>query len=162
MVVLLPYELRACAYVGKHRHAYAIERSLDPGLGPTAYAGENADNHIRGAECEYACSIMLNMYWRFHIGDTKQVDVGGLVEVRSGDMPHHRLIVKPEDNDVSPFALVLRLGGKYFFKGWLFAHEAKANYPLDGRYGDPAYYAPQGDLRDLSSLKKWVCDANPA
>jgi hypothetical protein len=158
MVVLTPYEKRMCAWVGKHRWEHARAAGRDPGLGPTATAVD-AYNDIRGAECEYAGSIMLNMYWRPTIGRIDTRDVGGLIEVRSGERINDRMIVKPNAVDEAPYALVLRLGSGYHFKGWLFAKEAKL-LPLLTEHGDPAHFVPQKDLHNFASLRKWARDAD--
>jgi hypothetical protein len=156
-VTLTTWESRICAWTGEQRFLNAQELDRDPGLGPSQTC-ENAEFHIRGAHCEFAASIMLNLYWRPNIGEIKKRDVGGLVEVRSTILETGRLIVKPRDvlksADV-PFVLIVADMERLHFRfgGWMLARDAK-EFPLDGHHGDPAHYVPQAKLWPRSDLKR--------
>jgi hypothetical protein len=149
-VTLTYWESRICTFTGKQRFANANDLDRDPGQGPPH---DNDRMDIRGAHCEFAASIMLNLYWRPTIGETKNRDVGGLVEVRSTVIGNGRLIVKPRDDDDAPFALVVADMAtlRFRFGGWMFGHEAKA-WPLNPRHGDPAHYVEQEKLWPRSDL----------
>lgn len=152
-VVLTPEELRICAWVGKMRQENAEKLHRAPGLGPSHASGGLL--HIRGAECEFACSLMLNLSWRPAIGQIDQRDVGGLIEVRSTVLQNGKLIIKPTDDDAI-FALIVKEGVTRFrFGGWIFSSEAKL-YPLVTGKGDPAHFIKQRDLWSLNDLKRVI------
>ena len=154
VALLTPWESRVCAWVGKQRFANARRLDRDPGEGPP-HTDDERD--IRGAHCEFAASILINRYWRPSIGEIDKPDVGGLVEVRSTILETGRLIVKPNDEDDAPFALVVadmeRL--RFRFAGWMFARDAKA-WPLVIKHGDPGHYVDQSALASRSELLEWL------
>lgn len=158
-VVLNDVELRICAWVGRQRRQCADASGSNPGLGPSRVHELGVENHIRGAECEYACSRILNLYWRPWVASMAEAkrmrDVGGLIEVRSTDLARGRLIVKPDDPDDAPFALIVRKGNRFTLAGWLFAYEAKQFDLLTG-FGDPAHFVPQDKLSPNALLADWV------
>ena len=150
ITTLTQWESRICTFVGRQRYANANKLCRDPGLGPPH---DNDRMDIRGAHCEFAASIMLNLYWRPSIGELNNLDVGGLVEVRSTVYGNGRLIVKPDDDDAAPFALILADMDtlRFRFGGWMFARDAK-EFPLDSKHGDPAHYVPQEKLWNRADL----------
>jgi hypothetical protein len=151
--VLTKWESRICTRVGQERFAFATRMRCDPGLGPSPTSDKF---HIRGAHCEYAASLILNLSWRPAIGELNNCDVGGVVEVRSTDIPHGRLIVKPADQDGAPYVLIVCLPGQpYLLAGWTFGREAKT-FQLNTAHGDPAHFVPQGALRDNNELVAWL------
>jgi len=154
-VTLTEYEMAMCERVGRDRNASARAYRRDPGLGPTSQAG-NVSGDVRGAQCEYACAIGLNLFWRPSVGSIASRDAGDLVQVRSTVLPHGRLIIKPGDDDNDGFVLVLQQGRDHTLLGWLLASDAKALAPLTSDYGDPAHFVSQRDLRDVHELKRWV------
>jgi hypothetical protein len=152
-VVLTDYEMQMCALVGRARDASARALGRNPGLGPTSAPG-NYSGHVRGAQCEYACAIGLNLFWRPQVGEINGIDVGGLVQVRSTDLPHGRLIVKPKDDDDQPFVLVRQNGPVHALLGWRDARTAKTMARLNGDHGDPAHYVEQRLLLDIHALRQ--------
>lgn len=156
MIVLTPAELRMTEWVGRQRHAHAIRCARDPGQGPSAVDPTPA-NHIRGARCEYAGSLILNLYWRPTIGEISRRDIGGLIDARSTVLPHGRLIIKPGDADV-PFILIATALDKnqYDSPGWITAGEAKRRFPLLTQFGDPGHFVDQEVLWPLSELRAWI------
>ncbi len=151
-VILTEYEEKICEWVGRHRFRYACQTKRDAGEGPSR-GNQNADNHIRGAKCEYAASILLNVMWRPNIGVIDQPDIGLNIEVRSTDRPNGRLIVKPAADDKSPYVLIIFDDDKYRCVGWFLARDAK-KYPLRNYpNADPAFYIDQCDLLPLSELR---------
>jgi hypothetical protein len=152
-VELTSYELRICAWVGKKRYEAAVEAHRNAGQGPSRDDHSPA-NHIRGAECEFSASILLNLYWRPTIGFIKSKDVGGLIEVRSTVLSYGRLIVKPDGD--GPFVLVIKENDSTFhWGGWMHAEAAK-KFPLTTDKGDPAHFVPQRYLSDMPSLLGWI------
>jgi hypothetical protein len=150
-VTLTEAESRVCTWVGAQRHAAAVRERRDPGQGPSK-SDLTPANHIRGAASEYAASIILNLSWRLNIGRIREVDVGGLVEVRSTDLERGCLIVKPQDKDY-PFVLMIQNARRRFrFGGWMLAAEAKG-WPLVTGRGDPAHFVPQQALGTVETLK---------
>ena len=152
-VTLSAEERRICAWVGRERFANANRLARDPGRGPV----HNTDQFdIRGAHCEYAASLILNLSWRPSIGRIRDRDVGGLVEVRSTVLAHGRLIVKPADHDDVPYALILAVPSRpYALAGWLFGRQAK-QFPLYTEHGDPAHFVPQDELNPNVLLLAWI------
>jgi hypothetical protein len=166
VIVLTPYELQMTAAVGLDRYKSAIERGRDPGLGPSRNRIPSAPNDVRGARCEFAASVGLNLFWRPYVDEIRERDVGGIVEVRSTDLATGRLIVKPTDEDSAPFLLVHELPrpGHYDLVGWIMAMTAKA-LPLVRGFGDPAHFVGRSMLREPSELRRMChlkmvrCDA---
>jgi hypothetical protein len=158
VATLTSWESRICTWTGKQRFLNAQELDRDPGLGPSQTCGD-AEFHIRGAHCEFALALMLNLYWRPNIGEIKHRDVGGLVEVRSTVLETGRLIVKPKDDDGAPFALIVADMDalKFRFGGWMFACAAKM-WPLNPDHGDPAHYVEQSELWGRPDLMTWLED----
>jgi len=155
-IELTEFEIKWLTWIGQARHTNAIKNARDPGLGPTALGADaSLRNHVRGVKCEFACSIILNQYWRPTVGEIHQRDVGGQIDVRSTDLIDGRLIVKPSDPGHVPFVLMLETGNVYRALGWLFAHEAKT-FPLLTSFGDPAHFVPQASLHPIDSLRDWI------
>lgn len=144
-LTLTKTEMEMCRLVGEERWRYARRTGRDPGLGPTKDA-RNAENDIRGAECEFAAAQMLNLGWRPTVGQLDALDVGGVCNVRSTILADGRLIVKPSDPDWVPFVLVVKQNCHFRLAGWLYGYEAKA-FPETDAYGDLAHFVSQKDLR---------------
>lgn len=140
-------EMAMAGWVGEERYRYARQTGRNPGLGPSSVT-HNPELHIRGAECEYAASLMLNLSWRPTVGQLDALDVGGICNVRSAIVPDHRLIVKPTDPDWVPFVLVIKQDRHFRLAGWIYAIDAK-KFPLLSGYGDPAHFVSQKDLRAI-------------
>lgn len=159
LIALTDYEMKMCADVGEARYSHALTARRNPGLGPSANR-IGARNDIRGARCEYAVSIILNLSWRPTIGQIKSRDVGDCVDVRSTELPRGRLIIKPADPDGVPFVLAIapgpdREGSTFMVPGWVFAGAAKV-YPLLTGHGDPAHFVDQANLSSIAALKNWI------
>lgn len=149
-VRLTEAERRICVWVGEQRYRHASGNARDPGAGPSRERrGPHFD--VRGACCEYAASLMLNLSWRPTVGQIDQRDVGGIVDVRSTDLANGRLIIKPDGT--GPYMLVVQVDDyEYWSPGWIDAGEAKTRYPLLTSHGDPAHFVPQNDLRSIDEL----------
>jgi hypothetical protein len=162
-IYLTEFELRIADEVGAARYENACRLRRDAGRGPSAN-WNGPDNHLRGARCEYACSLVLNLSWRPHIGKvSKDIrDVGGLLDTRSTVRRHGRLIIKPADLDHVPFVLVIAEVPRFTLAGWTFAGEGKALRPLSTGYGDPAHFIDQELLHPMPWLKEWIEKARAA
>jgi hypothetical protein len=156
-VILTPEESRICAWVGRMRFENARRCHRNPGLGPSMSGPEH---HIRGAHCEFAASLILNVKWRPTIGQVRPGDVGDFIEVRSAEQADGRLIVKPDDDDEAPFVLIVAEMKTLRFRaaGWLYGREAK-RFPLVTQFGDPAHFVPQRELAELRLLKALIRSA---
>lgn len=157
-IQLTEAEERICAWVGQQRYAHALATRRAAGLGPSA-AWDGPALHIRGAKTEFAASVILNLSWRPTIGSIRDRDIGGLIEVRSTDLPHGRLIVKPQkpddDDGAVPYVLTLISGNVFRLCGWMFAGVAR-RWPLLTGFGDPAHFVPQGALYLNAALREWI------
>lgn len=153
-IILTAEESRICAWVGRMRFADARRLARNPGLGPP-HTTDAYD--IRGAHCEFAASLILNVSWRPTIGKIGTPDVGDFIEVRSTDLETGRLIVKPEDDDDAPFVLIVAKMESLRFRaaGWLYAGEAK-EFPLLTEFGDPAHFVPQSALSSVATLRALI------
>lgn len=153
---LTPFEMQMLESVGKARYSFAVSHNCNPGLGPSRI-DHSPTNHIRGARTEFSGSIIMNLYWRPTVGELHANDIGGIIQVRSTVLPHGRLIVKPDDKDV-PFMLLFQdENNEAYFKalGWCHAQRAKT-FPLITKFGDPAHFVPQGQLRPIEELRKLI------
>jgi hypothetical protein len=159
LVTLTRYELDITAFVGKRRELVYREGHLPRGKGSSADNPDQAmRNNIRGAQSEFAASIALNLYWRPSIGDRRQPDVGGYVEVRSIEEQNHRLVVKKSDllkcHPSTPFVLVYTTWSEQFVViGWCAAGRAlEVGEPNTDR--DPLYFVNQASLEHLDLLPR--------
>lgn len=163
-VKLTEAESRIATWVGKQRRQAADKNGRDPGLGSTRDSPQKAlENSIRGAHCEYAASIAFNLSWRPFFDDFFDlIDVGGIIDTRSTDLPTGRLIIKQADvkkNPHVPYVLVdCQQMDKLVFvmKGWRYAKDAPEITELNTKFGDPAYFITQDKLYSNESLVDWV------
>jgi len=155
IVVLTEYEMRWCENVGIDRDNSVVENGQKAGLGPNPPGDPRG--HIRGAQCEFACSLGLNLFWRPNVGVLGAIDVGELAEAKSTVLPNGRMVVKPKDIARHPwdmpFVLVRQIGLTHTLLGWLEA-EAIGRAPIDPRYGDPAHWIEQRQLHNIYTLKR--------
>lgn len=150
-------EKHMCKWCGRERWRYACARNLDAGDGPSQGNG-SPDNHMRGCLCEYAASIALNLFWRPHIGETKAIDIGDIIEVRSTRKPEGALTIKPADADRPHVLVYPQTDLIYAVVGWIWPSEVADLDIIEGRF-DPARYVPQSRLRSIASLKKIAHEA---
>jgi hypothetical protein len=144
-------EIGMCKWVGEARFEYAVAHGLNPGLGTSKDVEEAKANSIRGVECEFAASVLLNVSWRPNIGILGQPDIGEIIEVRSIDRPDRRLIVKPDAKPNAPYVLILIENDVHHFAGWEFAKLAK-KWPLEDYGRDRAHYVDRNRLRSMPEL----------
>ena len=153
MIVLTKAEKAICEWVGRQRLSYAQRTNRNAGEGPSR-GNESPKNHIRGAECELAASIALNVSWRPNIGLLNEHDIGGFIEVRSTDLPDGRLIVKPDAADIDPYVLMIVTPTGYRCAGWALAEEVKKLPLRHYSNTDPAHYMDQGNLRSVETIDR--------
>lgn len=155
-VTLTEFEMRMLGFVGRVRYANVVEHNR-VGRGPSA-RDPTPDYHIRGARCEFAASLMLNRYWRPHVGELHKPDVGGCVEVRSTVLkaPKGRLIVRPDAGEY-PFMLIEPQGERFTFRGWMMASDAKL-WKLETHHNDTVHYVDADALHGLRLLRKHLAE----
>jgi hypothetical protein len=157
VIMLTKHESEMLTWVGKQRFEAAERERRDAGLGASGTGEHGAKFHIRGCHAEFAASIYLNLYWRPTIGLIHEIDVGGLVEVRSVDSPRLSLIVRQAETDDLPYVLAYQRSHlEYHLIGWLMSSMVKRLWPLRTDCGDPMHLAPSDQLDDMEVLKLWV------
>jgi hypothetical protein len=103
---------------------------------------------IEGSCAEMAFAKARDLYWSGITMDTfKDGDVGE-VQVRHTELAHGSLVLRPGDNDSSPFALVIGAAPTFMVVGWIYARDGKQKQWAQGKDGDEPYWrVPQSDLR---------------
>jgi hypothetical protein len=111
---------------------------------------------IRGAQCEFAASIGLNLHWRPTVGKIDRIDVGDMVEIRSTDLPDGRMPVRPKDLKEIPCVLVRQTGLFHELLGWIWAIDAVKYAPhLTTGFGKPAHFVGREFLdTDMAAFKR--------
>lgn len=159
-VTLTEYEMQMAKAAGVARYLAARERNYDPGLGPSSVKGSNGNGgDIRGAQCELACSIGLNLFWRPFIAKGEatvkgSLDAGGLIQVRSTVLVRGRLCVKPEAADDDPYVLVFQDKNRHELVGWLDARACKREPKLQYPDTDLLHYVDRKLLHSIHTLKR--------
>jgi hypothetical protein len=153
-VWLEPYEMEMCERAGRDRFASARALQRNPGLGWASKGKVQGD--IRGAQCEFAASIGLNLSWRPTVGKVDRIDVGDMVEIRSTDLPDGRMPVRPKDLKEIPCVLVQQHGLCHTLIGWIWACDAVKYAPeLVTAFGDPAHFVHRDFLdKDMAAFKR--------
>ena len=154
-------EVALCADVGVMRQVYAFTKDYKLYGNPD---GSEAlfEHHIAGAISEFAVARFLNLFWKPSIGETDNLDVGGLVEVRMRLIPGTGtdLAMRPKDHDDRPYVQVHLYRTRPHrpeIMGWIYGREGK-------RPGEPVdpkrlvWFIPP-PYRPLSELVEWVNDA---
>jgi hypothetical protein len=108
---------------------------------------------------EIALARHLNRYWNGDVNNTKERDVGGMIDVRSCE-PGKRLILHPDDPDDVPFVLAwISVLPDVELVGWLLGRDGKQpEFWDDPGTGRPAYFIPKGRLHDMAMLHDWADD----
>lgn len=116
------------------------------------YEGDGWTPHLVGALGEAALAKHLGIYWS--VGVVRAPDVGGY-QVRATTRADGCLIVHDGDDADAPYILAVVAPRRFAVRlvGWLRGREAQ-----QGRYwrettGRPAYFVPQGALRDIKELR---------
>jgi len=148
-VWLTQYEMEWCEGVGRDRYASARRDQRD---GSTATLA----NDIRGAQCEFAASVGLNLHWRPTVGQVREIDVGDMVEIRSCTRVTDSLIVQPKELKEIPCVLVQQNGLCHTLIGWIWAIDAVKYAPhLTTGFGKPAHFVGREFLdTDMAAFKR--------
>jgi hypothetical protein len=151
LITLTWYEMTVAAMVGVRRRIAVLSK------GGKERFGNNGDDtwthNIEGALGECAFAKATGRFWDFSVNTFQtQGDVGG-IEVRTLSQDHYDLLIRPSDNDLRKFVLVVGKGPTFRVVGWAFGAEAKHEKWLLERGGRvAAYWMPQSELRAIDSL----------
>lgn len=145
-------ELYRAAQIGVMRHIQSMQNGAD-----AMYGAENGpawQYNIVGAIGEFAVAKHLNVFWDGAMMDNFTDDVCGL-QVRTRSESWHELIAhdrKDKGDDVFILAHVEYLP-EVVIVGWAFGREIQRDkYYKDPAGGRPAYFYPQDELRDMSTI----------
>jgi hypothetical protein len=150
-VVLEWYELAIAAQVGLSRQMRAMQmkrpdkHGLDPEKGWSV--------HIEGAAGEMALAKHKRVYWDGSVDVFKSAGDVGDIQVRTRSKSWYELLVRKDDRDEDIFVLVTGLAPNFAIVGWAYGHEAKLIPAKDHGGREPAHFMPQGNLRDIDTLK---------
>jgi hypothetical protein len=152
-----PGELELCAYVAHRRSIYNFIKGIREKHGAATEFG-GYEYHLIGCIGECATAKYLNLYWTgSELGDVRQIDVGGCIQVRATDTNGHRLRLHDSDSDVLPFVLAYVISSslpRVGLMGWLRAKAGKRKeYWTDPGTGRPAYFVPNEMLEAMTDLR---------
>ena len=141
---LTVFELGHTTAIGEARNEDVLQNKR-VGYGPSKQFDRKY--HIIGAQGEYACSLMLNLYWKPHIGQVGQnarPDVGGCVEVKTTECYHNPHLPVPTDARDYPHVLIVKDDLRFEFRGWISKRDAAA-FPVQ-EFDHPCYWVPEAKL----------------
>jgi hypothetical protein len=142
------------AQVGVMRQVQNLKRGRADAYGASTSMGWQY--HIEGAMGEMAVAKAFNLYWNGNLGNLSAGDVGD-IQVRTSSRTNGDLIMHPRDRDKDRFILVTGGNGDYNLRGWVLGSEGKLQeYWRDPAGGRPAYFVPQGKLRNFFTFLKEV------
>jgi hypothetical protein len=155
LVTLSVEEAITAAINGLRRQIFALSRGLEDDSEDDHAFG----SHIYGAIAEFALARRLNRFWAPNIGLTDEREVGGLIDVKTRQLPGAGadLSIRPNDADERPYVLAIsRRGLTIELVGWLCSHEAKAR----GEWNERArcWFAPPS-YRPIEELIRVYRDA---
>jgi len=142
---LSPPEILIGAMAGVMRQTENIKLDRQPNHGD---GGLNQWHmHVEGTLSEMALAKFLGVFWNGK-GSFRDLDVGGLVDVRSTAWDSGSLIAHDEDENERQLWLLTGIYGTYKVRGWIYAREAKNKelYWEEKQKGRPAYCVPQSHL----------------
>ena len=104
---------------------------------------------IEGACAEMAYAKARDKFWSAAWDTFKEPDVGP-VQIRHTELQHGCLIVRPDDKDHEPFALVTGTAPDFIIVGWMLAGDAKRDIWAQGlNTNEPYWRVPQSALFEL-------------
>jgi hypothetical protein len=116
--------------------------------------------HRMGARCEAAGKLYMNpIRWHAFAGRIKGLpDLGDFIDVKGRSRASYDLPVQKDDEDDFAFLLITAESHPdYAIHGWAWGREAKNDqFWDDPKGGRPAYFMPQGALRDAEELRALV------
>ena len=145
-------EIRIAALVGIDRYLRAIARARTPNLRTTV---NNWEAHIVGALGECAVATALDLHWNAGSPDLDHDGDLARLQIRATTRSSGGLIVRPRDDDLSVFVLVIEDPPRFYLPGWITGAEAKSERYYrdpDSSIGDPYFLVPQSALRPLDYL----------
>jgi hypothetical protein len=138
-------EIRMAAIVGIEREARSLLRR-SPDTIPTAHPWEV---HIIGAQGELAFAKATNRFWSGSFDTFHDPDLTGRLQIRTTERRDGCLIVRPADDDLDRFVLVIATPPVFLVIGWILGIDAKRPGFLRGENGPPAWFVPQVALRPI-------------
>jgi hypothetical protein len=109
---------------------------------------------IEGSAAELAVSKTLNLRWNIGVGRYHLPDVGETIHVRHTPYKTGHLIIRPGDPEEHPYILVTGQTPVFNIMGWVYGEEGmKDEYWRDDDSGEPAWWVPQGVLREMATLE---------
>lgn len=158
MIVTLTWPEMLTAYqVSAQRRLMALQGKFKPRYGAPEFIGAD-EMDLFACRAEMAVAKGLNLYWSGGVGEF-DVDVGGLVEVRSIARPGLSLIVHPKDKWWCPFVLVDASNPPHMkLVGWVFGSDAQDErfWSDPSNKNRPAYFVPQSELNPISELQSML------
>jgi hypothetical protein len=147
-------EMSMGACIASMRYTSNIVRQRPHQHGQTSYRWPGAD-----LCAEIAVARYLNLFWNGDVSNTKERDVGGMVDVRAC-APGLRLILHREDPDDVPFVLAWVTMPTIELMGWMLARDGKREeFWCEPQPGRPCFLVPKHiPLHDMPSLRDWVDD----
>lgn len=149
-IQLSNHNLQTAGLVGVGRHIKGIKKEGQYGCNNVAVGWQvNCD----GACGEMALAKYLGVFWDGNMGNFQAADVGAL-QVRTNPNAWGDLMLHPKDKDEDIFVLILSdKMPSYTLRGWIYGHEGKLQkWWRDGAKGRPAFFVPQSELHDMSTL----------
>lgn len=107
---------------------------------------------IHGIMAEIALARVLNLAWTPGGIRVSRGDVGGKIEVRVTEHPGGHLLVYENDDDSSPFVLMVGHYPGFRAAGYILARDAKRREWFNAKADPPGYWVPQAALNDLETL----------
>jgi hypothetical protein len=150
-------ELEHGAAGGRARYWWALENGCSDTYGGYHPRDPRAlPRHIISAQAEFACALALDLPWSWNVGNLDSIDVGDMVEVRSIQKAHHKLILHPKDKDHLPCVQVLTMPPRFELTGWVWIGESKRKEFWRDPTGEgrPAFFVPK--LRPMLELVAWI------
>jgi hypothetical protein len=148
-VTLTWHEVLMANAVGGMRQLSAVKAGKQDRHG---YDGAGWSEHIEGACGEIAVAKLLGVFWDGSVNTWKANDLPGL-QVRTRSRHDFELLVRPQDDDSTPWVLVTGKCPEYRVRGYLYGHEAKRGEWLRSYGGRPkAYFVPHSNLRPMEEL----------
>ncbi len=124
---------------------------------PKHGSDDNWEDDKNGCCAELAVALYTNLFWDGSVGDTKQPDVGGCIEVKSMRQRDYRLVMHKDSHDLPHVCTFVDLP-KIELHGWMHASEGKqSRYWCDpAKKGAPAYFVNR-PYRPMPDLLDWIC-----
>ena len=146
-------EIHHAAQVGIFRWLDCIKNKRNSKDGMERDLSRYIGDHVIGAIGECAYAKWKGVYWDKSIRTFKQPDVGDM-QIRANGYKAGQLILRPDDKDEDPFALVCLYDMyKPIVRGWGICGEIKEDkYIRNPNKGIPCWMIPYEELRPVSEL----------